>query len=371
MDITLSICVAIYNIKEEFLTECIESLIFDKSPDVEIILGDDRSEEYVEKICGKYVKKDSRVTYIRMEKNMGVSAVRNMMIKKASGKIITFVDGDDVVTKNYVKRIKEAANENFDIAMFGIKRFYSNAPDENGSGMKIVRLPDDAHKKFSVSCLTGESAQIENYGMKNCTPSSVCLAAYNREFLLKNNLQFRLGLKKSQDTVFNTSAYYFCGSLGYIPDILYLYRTNPASVCNRYSKEFDEMIFKTFECDLENLKNLYGNDENIRKNLYKYKLILIIIDNFRLNIFHKENPKKKRERKKDFLKFLEKEPYKTFFDTFDFSSYEWRERKLILKLARSRKFNLLDFMYSHPSSFKIYGWTANRISLLSKKEGNR
>lgn len=366
MKIILSICVAIYNIKEEFLRECIESVIKNKAPEIEIILGDDCSKEYVREICLEYKSKDERIKYIRPEKNGGVSAVRNLMIENASGRFITFVDGDDVVTEDYAEKILAAAEKNFDIVMFGIKRFCGEAPKIQNSSDGAAAIPQKACREFSIACLTGSPTSMEEYGMKQCTPSSVCLEAYRREFLLKNNLRFTEGIKKSQDTLFNTSAYYCCNSLGYMADILYLYRGNPASVCNRYSADFDKMMFMCFECDEKNLQRLYNGDEKIKNKLYKYKLILIITDNFRLNIFHKDNPKSKKERKADFLKFRESEPYAGFFENFDFSSYNWRERKLILKLAKNRRFEILDFMYKYPVTFKIYGWTANKLSGLKR-----
>ena len=111
----VSICAAIYNIDEKFLRVMIESVTADKDGRIEIILGDDCSDKpHVEKICREYAKNDDRIKYIRAEKNGGVSAMRNIMIEKSSGKFLTFVDGDDAVTPDYVQKIINASCKNFD-----------------------------------------------------------------------------------------------------------------------------------------------------------------------------------------------------------------------------------------------------------------
>ena len=358
----ISICVAIYNIKEEFLRESIESIIADKDERAEIILGDDcSSEPHVERVCREYAEKDKRIKYIRAEENGGVSAMRNIMIEKSCGRYLTFVDGDDVVTKDYVQKIISAADENFDTVMFCIQNFVGNPPKIENKNSKIRKLPDDARIKFSVACITGAPYDAEKFGIKNATPSSVCLEAYRREFIIENNLKFSVGIKKSQDTVFNSQAFYFCKKLGYTEDILYLYRQNPSSVCSRYSADLDKTFAKCFECDVKNAKKLYPDDEDVKNKLYKYKVIWNTVENFRLNIFHRDNPKPRKERRKDFLNFIKTEPYKTFFENFDFNSYKWRERKLVLKLAKNKNFAALDFLYKHPVWFKIYGGAARRL----------
>lgn len=364
----VSICAAIYNTEEKFLRAMAESVTADKDRRIEIILGDDCSDKpHVEKICREYGQKDDRIKYIRAEKNGGVSAMRNIMIEKSCGKFLTFVDGDDVVTPDYVQKIINASGKNFDIVMFCIQSFYGDVPEIHNKNVEIVKLPRGAGKEFSVACITGAPYRAEMYGIKNTTPSSVCLELYRRDFLIENNLKFTVGIKKSQDTVFNSQAFYYCKILGYTADVLYLYRQNPKSVCSRYSADLDKTFAKCFECDKINAQTLYPDDKDVMQKLYKYKVIWNIVENFRLNIFHRDNPKPRKMRKLDFINFVNGEPYKTFFENFDFNSYDWRERKLILRLAKNKNFAVLNFMYKHPVRFKIYGGITNRIDKLFKR----
>ena len=355
MEKKLSICVAVYNISEEYLRQCIESIIKDKSPDIQIILGDDCSENGSGEICGEYAKKDSRILYIRQEKNGGVSRLRNKMLDSASGEYIGFIDGDDVVSGYCIQAMKTAADTGFDIVMFEWQTFEKNVPKSKLNGSKVKKLPNEAGKRFSGACLTGAPSGIEAYGIKASTPSSVCNKIYKREFINQNNLRFRDGLKKSQDVEFNTNAFSKCKMVGYLEETLYFYRKNQTSVCNRYSGDIRSTIKSCMDYDMENLKNLFNGDKKYMDLWRRYKLIHFLTVIFSLDIFHPDNPKSKSERKKDFLEVVDSRLYRDFFESFDFEAYGWNERKLILNLASRRKFALLDFMYKHPISFKIYG----------------
>lgn len=90
--------------------------------------------------------------------------------------------------------------------------------------------------------------------------------------MIENNLMFVPGIKKSQDVIFNTQAYFECKCLGYIPEKLYLYRKNSDSVTNRYSADFETVIRDCIKCDLYNLEHLFSGNAQTRMLWAKYKL---------------------------------------------------------------------------------------------------
>ena len=99
---TLSVIVPIYGV-EEVLPRCIDSILNQSFTDYEIILIDDGSKDSCPKICDEYAKKDSRIKVLH-KINRGVSQSRNVGVKKAIGKYITFVDGDDcLIDKDTLK----------------------------------------------------------------------------------------------------------------------------------------------------------------------------------------------------------------------------------------------------------------------------
>lgn len=368
--IILTVCVAVYNICDEFLRSCIESLISDKYENVEILLGDDGSRRQTADICAEYAKKDLRVRHIRREANSGVSVTRNIMIQSARGEWISFVDGDDAVLNGYSECLCNAAKEaehTYDIIMYEWERFNGSVPPGKAVRVPPVPVPCRAARQFSEACLTGAPPHTEEYGITESTPSSVCNKMYRRGFLIENNLMFVPGIKKSQDVIFNTQAYFECKCLGYIPEKLYLYRKNSDSVTNRYSADFETVIRNCIKCDLYNLEHLFSGNAQTRRLWEKYKLTHYAMNNFALNFFHRGNPNKRSVRKNAFFGFVRSEPFKTFFKEFDFSAYEWHERRIILKLAASEKFGILDLMYHFPFSFKMYGKIMSVITKIHKR----
>lgn len=96
----VSVIVPVYNV-EEYLDECIESIVLQTYKTLEIILVDDGSTDQSGKKCDEWREKDERITVIH-QKNMGLSAARNSGIDKCRGEWITFIDSDDVVSLDYV-----------------------------------------------------------------------------------------------------------------------------------------------------------------------------------------------------------------------------------------------------------------------------
>ncbi len=97
----ISIIVPCYNV-EAYLPRCIDSLLRQTYPNIEIILVDDGSPDNCGKVCDKYADKDNRIKVIH-KMNGGLSDARNAGIDVASGEYITFVDGDDWIHSQYVE----------------------------------------------------------------------------------------------------------------------------------------------------------------------------------------------------------------------------------------------------------------------------
>lgn len=91
----VSIIVPVYGV-EQYLNQCVESLIHQTFTDIEIILVDDGSKDRCPKMCDEWAKKDQRIKVIH-KINGGLSDARNEGVKHASSDYIIFVDSDDYV----------------------------------------------------------------------------------------------------------------------------------------------------------------------------------------------------------------------------------------------------------------------------------
>ena len=99
----ISIIVAAYNV-EKYLDKCVESLINQTYSHLEIILVDDGSTDRTPSICDNWSRRDCRVQVIH-KRNGGLSDARNVGIKRATGRWLGFVDGDDYVLPEMYERL--------------------------------------------------------------------------------------------------------------------------------------------------------------------------------------------------------------------------------------------------------------------------
>lgn len=99
----ITIVVPVYKV-EKYLALCVDSLLKQTYQNLEIILVNDGSPDNSGEICDKYIQKDNRIKVIHKE-NGGLADARNVGIDHAKGTYITFVDSDDWLHYEYIKRL--------------------------------------------------------------------------------------------------------------------------------------------------------------------------------------------------------------------------------------------------------------------------
>lgn len=109
MEERISVVIPVYNAASR-LSVCLDSLLSQTYPHLEIILVDDGSTDDSLSLCRAYAQKDHRICVIHQE-NQGVSAARNVGIRQATGKYLAFIDADDYVKPDYFQRLAQAAVE--------------------------------------------------------------------------------------------------------------------------------------------------------------------------------------------------------------------------------------------------------------------
>ena len=82
----ISIIVPIYNV-ENYLRQCLDSIIGQTYKNFECLLINDGSPDHSADICREYVSKDSRFRYFEKE-NGGVSSARNLGIERSGGRTL-------------------------------------------------------------------------------------------------------------------------------------------------------------------------------------------------------------------------------------------------------------------------------------------
>lgn len=354
---------AVYNVDETFLRAHIENVMRQLTDETEFLLIDDCSTDDSGEICKQYAEKDDRVRYIRMEKNGGLSCVRNRTIREAAGKWILFADGDDLISDHFVGTALSFYDADQDVIIYDRLKFFGDKGEEEPCGItELAPLPKEAGRDISLSCLCLMPRVPQKYKMTNRSFFHAAWGAlYRREFLLENDLLFPEGQKKAQDSVFNTEVYFKAEKIAYLPYVMYYYRKNQQGITQRYSADFPEMARAIITNQRACIQKLYPGEEEVEQLYKENRMISLAIDSMRLNYFHSDNPNPREKRKEDFLAFVASEPYKSAIDDFDAKKSGRFEWAYTVALAKKKKFAKLDYLFKHEKLFRLLQGIDSRL----------
>ena len=363
MPTKLSIASAIYNIDEPFLRAHIERIGAQLTDECELLLIDDCSTNNSGDICKEYTTADTRIRYINMGTNGGLSAVRNRSIEEANGKWVFFADGDDLLSSHFIETALRFYDSDADIIIHERLKFVDAIPVEEPCNItELTKLSEGAGQTLSISCLCLDPNISKPLGLSNRAFYHAAWGGlYRKEFLEKNNLLFPIGQKKAQDAVFNTEAYYCAQKIEYLPYVMYFYRGNPQGITRRYNKDLPEVYGKLLQLLSNDKEKFFGGNSDVEGRFMNHRVVASTIDNMRLNFFHKDNPKPKKQRKEEFLSFIEQEPYKSAVDNFDAVSYNRPEWLLVVKLIRKKRFGALNMFVGNDKAFRIFCGAYKRL----------
>lgn len=233
--IKLSFIVPCYNV-ERYIVECLDS-IYSQNIDTdlyEVICVDDASPDNVYSVLKEYGKSHYNMRIVCNSMNLGLGGARNVGIKEAEGEYIWFVDADDLIAKDAVKRIMEEVMSNkSDVLMFNFELV-----DENKDTIKTVRSfsqyvsmggLDFIHKVFNVHELT------YYFGF-------VWRTVYRLEFLKQNSICFPERMAW-EDTVFLPRAVLYADNVTALPIVGYRYRQNQYSISAEMRKMQNPDLF--------------------------------------------------------------------------------------------------------------------------------
>lgn len=226
----VSFIVPVYN-TQEFLPRCLDSLLGQTYPDIEIIVVNDGSPDGSAAIIAEYARKDSRVHVVE-KPNGGLSSARNAGMDVACGDIIDFVDSDDYVEPNLAEFLVDTfANEHPEIVVFGAEC----EPAELASKRIQQLLSPEARvfKSFDSALLFSANAQ-----------PYVWRAAYSRELIEREVLRFAENVRFAEDVVFQFESYPLSAKAVLVPNKLYHYVMQEKSlthVFNAGAKRMDKV----------------------------------------------------------------------------------------------------------------------------------
>lgn len=249
----VSIIVPMYNV-EDFIEECLSTLIRQTLKEIEIIVINDGSPDSSVDIA-RCFEIDSRIKIYEQE-NAGLSATRNNGISYASGEYITFVDSDDWVDLDFFEKLYNSAkNNDSDIACATIirKREHSQKYRVHFTEEQVLEtLRDKLH-----ACAVPRCCYVWN---------KIYRASFIKDFKFKEGVFF-------EDVLWTPKVLRRSNKLVTVPNTSYYYRVNKNSIVKKIpslKKQIDKYNSQKFIVEFfkENNLPLSKKDRNITKRIY-------------------------------------------------------------------------------------------------------
>lgn len=181
----LSVIIPVYKV-EEYLRQCVDSVLNQKLEDYELILVDDGSPDACPQICDEYAEQYQQVRAIH-KPNGGLSSARNAGLRAASGQYVMFMDSDDwwnpdVSVENMMHEVKTKPYVDF-FLFAGLDYIEGEGYfDRTDSVRKLTKPVVNARSYYEVMLGNG-NLQV-----------SACTKFLKRSFLLNHHLYFEDGL---------------------------------------------------------------------------------------------------------------------------------------------------------------------------------
>ena len=208
----ISVIIPVYNV-ENYLKDCIDSVLAQTFTDFELILVDDGSPDKSGLICDEYSEKDSRIRVFHQE-NQGQAAARNFGVTKAATDWICFVDSDDVIHPQMLSTLFGAV-ENSDV------KISMALLSESVSKEKISEIfSDDIDKSLQIIDVC-EDVLFEFF--KDSRYHSVCAKLIQKDLLIK--YPFQVG-RIHEDSPVICKWLVEAGRIAYSPNVFYVYIDN-------------------------------------------------------------------------------------------------------------------------------------------------
>lgn len=242
----VSVIIPVYNV-ENYLHECLDSLISQSLKHIEIICVDDGSTDHSLDILREYEQKDPRVK-ILTQKNQKQGAARNNALKLVTGEYVQFLDSDDYLAPNTCESLYKKCKElNLDMLSFGGTNFDNDTREILGNPYYEFRyLPDDWSKE--IFCYKDCTAFLPRMAV------SAALTIYRRQFLKEHRITFPEKIYYEDNTFF-VKAVTQAKRVSIDKTLYYYRRIHPMSTTHDWSKHFGDYL-KNIEIILRHLKDI-------------------------------------------------------------------------------------------------------------------
>lgn len=197
----------VYNVKEEYLRESIESILNQTFTDFEFIILDDCSSNNVEEIVKSYG--DDRIRFYRNSENLGIAKSRNKLMDLARGEYSALMDNDDI---SHPERLKKQVD------------FLDNNPD--------ISILSTAYETFPEKHIIVHPKSVRYLDLFRCCVITHPSAMYRTGSLREYKLKYKESYICSQDYELWARAIRYL-KIANLDSVLLRYRLNPKSITQK------------------------------------------------------------------------------------------------------------------------------------------
>lgn len=207
----VSVVIPVCNTTAEYLDECLESVVRQTYPHLDIILVDDESTDNSFELCKKWEKTEPRIRALSI-KHSGVGAARNFGMCRATGDYLMFLDSDDWWDGDLVEQAVTVMESfaDVDFTWFDLAVHWSNGDVVSAKRAALLAEPSSVH---------------ENHLMLTASGDSLCDRIYRMTFLIK--IGFAVPHMLCEDTIINPSVFLEAKKVFSLKRVGYHYRLTP------------------------------------------------------------------------------------------------------------------------------------------------
>lgn len=249
----ISVIIPVYN-AEEYLVQCLDSLVNQTYQNIEIVAINDASTDNSLSILYDYEKRYHNVKVINSKKNERQGGARNKGIRSCTGDYISFIDSDDWIEVDAYEKFNHILNKNNYDAVCCCKSYREY---HNGK----TSVLEDGNKMFLYSIANKELTSIEVEQLLYKGPG-VCQNIYKSSLLKDNNIFFPEGVSY-EDNYFVPLFYAYVRKIAVMEIPFYHYRENLNSTSFRKDNtQLDRVKIEKLRFQEFNKRNLLNDLQN-------------------------------------------------------------------------------------------------------------
>lgn len=341
MNEKISVIIPIYN-AEKCLKRCIDSVVEQTYSNLEIILIDDGSTDRSYAICKEYEENDERIRVFQQQ-NSGVSVARNYGLKMITGKYVMFLDSDDYFELNICEKLLDNIKKyNSEIGIVN-KKFWINDKEVYNILYKEDNFYREKEEKdlFLLDLFTQfYDKKMHDVKFLSC---GVTAKIFLTELIRRNSIEFLEKCHFGEDVLFNLYAFQYAKKISYSNFNGYNFVVSDASSTHKY-KEFWEESHNKFIDEIEIFVEKFKKDERFFEVATMMR-VTRITGLMSIYYFHPNNPKKFKERYRDFKKMIDLPKYKMSLKNVNISLLT-KKQKIIIYILKMKLGLFFTFFYN-------------------------